>query len=70
VSNRKPDSYSYHDVTQCDEQGRVVAIRWTVIAEWLDEDGDIEEVENVADYASETAAAKKVDALTRALEAP
>lgn len=65
---RQPDGYSYHEITACDERGRVTVTAWTVIAEWHDESGDIEEVETVADYRTEAAAERRAARLNEGRE--
>lgn len=72
AQGRLPDSYSHHEVTECDEDTRKVSrASWTVIAEWLedpaDEDSDIEETDNVADFKTEAAAEKYAAKMNQAL---
>lgn len=68
--NRKPDSYSYHDTTQCDDRGKVTEVRWVVIAEWLDADGDIEETDVVSDHRTEAQAVRALAKLESGEVAP
>lgn len=68
AEGRKPDSYSYHEVTECDDRLRVTRATWTVVAEWMDGE-DVDEVDNVADFKTEAAAEKHAAKLNAELEA-
>ena len=60
-ADRKPDSYRVQEVS-CDRD-----LAFVVMAEWVDEHGDVDETEDVADFKSEAAAERHAARLTAAL---